>query len=200
MNIFILDEDPKVAARMQCDKHVVKMIVESAQMLCTTHRYLDGKEWIDRSKNGRKITRWSHWTDPPKASNHPVLYKSVMIKHPCTIWTCKSLENYDWHTEHALELCAEYTRRYGKTHATERLIQWCKKYIPMNWNERQTSKGLTPFAQAMPDHYKVSGDAVQAYRNYYIGDKARFAKWKESSLVPEWFSQGVLELSSASAI
>ena len=56
MNIFILDEDPKVAARMQCDKHVVKMIVESAQMLCTTHRYLDGKEWIDRSKNGRKIT------------------------------------------------------------------------------------------------------------------------------------------------
>jgi len=63
----------------------------------------------------------------------------------------------------------------------------------MNRNDRQTSEGLTPFAQAMPDHYKVSGDAVQAYRNYYIGDKARFAKWKESSLVPEWFSEGVLE-------
>ena len=189
MNIFVLDEDPKVAARMQCDKHVVKMIVESAQMLCTTHRYLDGKEWIDRSKNGRKITRWSHWTDPPKASNHPVLYKSVMLKHPCTIWTCKSLDNYDWHVEHALELCAEYDRRYHKIHATEKILRWCKKYSPRNSNRRQLSKGLTPFAQAMPDHYKVRGDAVQAYRNYYIGDKARFAKWKEPSLVPEWFSE-----------
>ena len=110
MNIFVLDEDPKVAARMQCDKHVVKMIVESAQMLCTTHRYLDGKEWIDRSKNGRKITRWDHWSDYADACYRPMLYKSVMLNHPCTIWTCKSLDNYDWHVEHALELCAEYDR------------------------------------------------------------------------------------------
>ena len=200
MNIFVLDEDPKVAARMQCDKHVVKMIVESAQMLCTAHRYLDGKEWIDRSKNGRKITRWDHWSDYADACYRPMLYKSVMLNHPCTIWTCKSLENYDWHVEHALELCAEYDRRYRKIHVTEKILRWCKKYAPKNSNRRQLSKGLTPFAQAMPDHYKVSGDAVQAYRNYYIGDKARFAKWKESSLVPEWFSQGVLEPSSASAI
>ena len=191
MNIFVLDEDPKVAARMQCDKHVVKMIVESAQMLCTTHRYLDGKEWIDRSKNGRKITRWDHWTDYADSCYRPMLYKSVMLNHPCTIWTCKSLENYDWHVEHALELCAEYDRRYRRIHATEKILRWCKKYSPKNSNKRQLSKGLTPFAQAMPDHYKVSGDAVQAYRNYYIGDKARFAKWKEPSLVPEWFSEAV---------
>jgi hypothetical protein len=52
MNIFILDENPVTAAKMQCDKHVVKMIIESAQMLCTAHRYLDGKEWTDYSKNG----------------------------------------------------------------------------------------------------------------------------------------------------
>jgi hypothetical protein len=197
MNIFILDENPVKAAKMQCDKHVVKMIIESAQMLCTTHRYLDGKEWIDYSKNGRKITRWDHWTDPPmESSNRPMLYKSVMINHPCTIWTCESWDNYYWHVEHALELCAEYTRRYRKVHATEKIIRWCKKYAPRNRRSRSNSffgKGLTPFAQAMPDHYKVSGDAVQAYRNYYIGDKARFAKWKESSLVPEWFSEGVLE-------
>jgi len=191
MNIFVLDEDPKVAARMQCDKHVVKMIVESAQMLCTTHRYLDGKEWIDRSKNGRKITRWDHWSDYADACYRPMLYKSVMLNHPCTIWTCKSLDNYDWHVEHALELCAEYDRRYRKIHATEKILRWCKKYSPRNSNRRQLSKGLTPFAQAMPDHYKVSGDAVQAYRNYYIGDKARFAKWKEPSLVPEWFNVNV---------
>ena len=191
MNIFVLDEDPKVAARMQCDKHVVKMIVESAQMLCTTHRYLDGKEWIDRSKNGRKITRWDHWSDYADVCYRPMLYKSVMLNHPCTIWTCKSLENYDWHVEHALELCAEYDRRYRRIHATEKILRWCKKYSPKNSNKRQLSKGLTPFAQAMPDHYKVSGDAVQAYRNYYIGDKARFAKWKEPSLVPEWFSEAV---------
>ena len=191
MNIFVLDEDPKVAARMQCDKHVVKMIVESAQMLCTTHRYLDGKEWIDRSKNGRKITRWDHWTDYADACYRPMLYKSVMLNHPCTIWTCKSLDNYDWHVEHALELCAEYDRRYRKIHATEKILRWCKKYSPRNANRRQLSKGLTPFAQAMPDEYKVRDDAVQAYRNYYIGDKARFAKWREPSLVPEWFSEEI---------
>ena len=160
-------------------------------MLCTTHRYLDGKEWIDRSKNGRKITRWDHWSDYADACYRPMLYKSVMLNHPCTIWTCKSLENYDWHVEHALELCAEYDRRYHKIHATEKILRWCKKYSPRNSNKRQLSKGLTPFAQAMPDHYKVSGDAVQAYRNYYIGDKARFAKWKEPSLVPEWFNEAI---------
>jgi len=157
MNIFVLDEDPNIAASMQCDKHVVKMILESAQMLCSV--YPEGV----------------------------APYKKAFYNHPCTRWVRESSENWSWLVCHAKGLCAEYTRRYEKIHKSEKVITWCA-------SEPVVVKGeLTPFAQAMPDHYKVSGDAVQAYRNYYIGDKARFAKWKESSLVPEWFSVGVLE-------
>ena len=55
MNIFILDKDPMKAAMMLCDRHVPKMIVESAQMLSTVHRLLDGKPEKRRSKSGKTI-------------------------------------------------------------------------------------------------------------------------------------------------
>ena len=57
MNIFALDKDPVVAAQMSCDKHIVKMILESAQMLCTAKRVLDGTEYMDKTKNGRNCTQ-----------------------------------------------------------------------------------------------------------------------------------------------
>ena len=60
MNVFYLHKDPKVAAEMSCDKHVVKMILESAQLLSTAHRVLDGSEYYDKTKYGRKIKRWNH--------------------------------------------------------------------------------------------------------------------------------------------
>ena len=50
MNIFVLDKDPHIAAQMHCDRHVPKMIVESAQMLSTAHRLLDGEEYMAPSK------------------------------------------------------------------------------------------------------------------------------------------------------
>ena len=52
MNIFVVDEHPIAAANQMIDKHVVKMILESGQMLSTAHRVLDGEEWTDYSKNG----------------------------------------------------------------------------------------------------------------------------------------------------
>ena len=75
MNIFVLDKDPVVAAQMQCDKHVVKMIVESAQMLSTAHRILDGEFYYDRNANGRKVQRWRH--PIPHMELH--LYKAVHL-------------------------------------------------------------------------------------------------------------------------
>ena len=86
MNIFILDEDPVVAAQAQCDKHVVKMVLESAQMLSTTHRLL--------------------------GENHQVFYKTVHKNHPCTVWTRRSSGNYLWHLEHWTALCDEYRHLY----------------------------------------------------------------------------------------
>jgi len=57
MNIFYLDKDPIVAAEMSCDKHVCKMIIESAQMLSTAHRMIDGTQYTGKTKKGRNIKR-----------------------------------------------------------------------------------------------------------------------------------------------
>ena len=181
MNIFVLDKDPKISAEMMCDKHVVKMIVESAQMLSTVHRYLDGNEYISYSKNGRRIKRWSHETD--RADSEMKLFKSVMLNHPCTIWTRESLGNYCWLSCHALNLCYEYTSRYNREHKTEGLIKWFMK----NYPKKLYGFHLTEFPQAMPDEYKVEGNAPKAYRNYYMGEKSGFAKWT-NRLAPDWWS------------
>jgi len=176
MNIFVLDNDPAVSARMMCDKHVVKMIVETAQMLSTVHRYLDGQQYIDVSANNRRIKRW----------NHPVhdqtLYKSVMVNHPCTVWARTSHMNYHWLAQHGMALCHEYDHRYNNYHMTTRLMRWLLIVPPKNIPRGK----MTPFAQAMPDQYK-SQNAVEAYRNYYLGEKAGFAKWTNRE-IPEWFT------------
>jgi len=154
MNIFVLDYDPKVAAQMHCDKHIVKMIIEVAQMLCTVGR-----------QNG---------FDTP--------YRSTHARHPCTLWAAESKSNWNWLIEHGIAMGEEYTRRYGRTHKSSEIIQWCANH---NIGPK-VDKGLTPFAKAMPDEYKVD-DAVQSYRNYYLGAKAHFAKWKTGA--PDWWKE-----------
>jgi len=176
MNIFVLDNDPAVSARMMCDKHVVKMIVETAQMLSTVHRYLDGQQYIDVSANNRRIKRWNHPT------HDHILYKSVMLNHPCTVWARTSHMNYDWLAQHGMALCHEYDHRYNNYHMTTRLMRWLLIVPPKNIPRGK----MTPFAQAMPDQYK-SQNAVEAYRNYYLGEKAGFAKWTNRE-IPEWFT------------
>ena len=78
MNIFILDNDPVIAAQMQCDKHVVKMIVESAQMLSTVHRMLDGTMERRPSKSGSMIQYWKLDDD-----REDILYKACHFNHLC---------------------------------------------------------------------------------------------------------------------
>ena len=171
MNIFVLDEDPKIAAQMMCDKHVVKMIVESCQMLSTNHR-LSGSNTV-----------YTITFD---------LYKQAFANHPCTVWARQTKENYMWLSDHTLELCHEYTRRYGKVHSCENMATWFSMYYPLKTPEG----GLTPFAQAMPDKYK-SENAVNSYRSYYLGEKSMFAKWKQQN-VPEWYSFGLASNTSLS--
>ena len=97
MNIFRVDEDPTVAAQMLCDKHIVKMPLETAQMLCSVfHRYDFG---------------------------HLVMYKEAYKNHPCTRWAGDSKENYRWLVKHGLELCREYTKRYDKKHKCQEVIE-----------------------------------------------------------------------------
>lgn len=153
MNIFAVDTDPKIAAQQLCDKHVVKMILESAQMLCSVF------------PNG----------DAP--------YRRAFYNHPCTKWARESAENYEWLLDHAYAMCQEYTRRYGKVHKSLDAISWCgSNYHKLNIPR----KGLTKFAQAMPEQYKNSC-GVTAYRSYYNGEKAYFAKWSKRE-TPSWFN------------
>ena len=89
MNIFILDDTPKRCAQQHCDKHVVKMILETAQILSTAHVIIDDNQ---------------------------IGYKPTHINHPCTQWCCESRDNYDWLFELFEELCLEYKYRYGREH------------------------------------------------------------------------------------
>ena len=152
MNIFVLDLDPTNAARYQCDRHVVKMVLESAQLLCSAHE------------------------------NAP--YKRTHYNHPSAVWTRSSLSNYKWLLAHAYALADEYKARYGKEHKCVEVLDWCRDTNPMILD-----LGLTPFAQAMPDQYK-NDDPVVAYRNYYIHEKVKIAKWKHGN-VPSWFTTEV---------
>ena len=155
MNIFVLHQDPKTCAEMHCDKHVVKMIVETAQLLCGAHHMSSERE------------------DIPYRLSHK--------NHPCAIWTRESIDNYRWLVCLGMELCQEYTKRYGKTHKSQQVIQWCGDNEPTI-----PCQGMTAFKLAMPDICKISADPVENYREYYIKEKMSFCTWKTTT--PSWFS------------
>ncbi len=154
MNIFVLDENPRIAAKMACNKHVVKMVTETAQILCSVF------------ENGEAPYRRSHYN------------------HPCCKWARMSQGNYCWLIIHGVVLSKEYTRRYGKVHAASKVIGWCAE------NRHLLSFPLfekTPHPQCMPSTCKRA-NAVSGYRNYYILEKAYFAKWPETK-IPYWWPQ-----------
>ena len=110
MNIFYLHNNPVICARQHCDKHVVKMILEYAQILSTTHRVCDGTQTIEIS-NGRKIKRWTLNDD-----RNNVLYKATHINHPSTLWARSSNKNYQWLFSLWVQLLKEYYYQIGRAH------------------------------------------------------------------------------------
>lgn len=155
MNIFYLDENPVEAAKAHHDKHCIKMILECAQMLSTTHRLLDDND-------------------------DPILYKASFKNHPCTKWVRSSLDAYMYTYNLFRALCDEYTHRYGKIHASDSRLDDILKHPPKNI---PLTKSLPP-AQAMPEQYK-NNSAVQAYRDYYNGEKVKLSKWTKRKQ-PSW--------------
>ena len=152
MNIFVLSMDLKKCAQFHCDAHVVKMILEYAQILCTVV-----------NENGG--------TSP---------YKSTHKKHPCVLWAGRSLENWLWLQELARVLNEEYQYRFcsEKPHKSS-VVASKLKAPPLQ------SLGLTPFAQAMPEGRRVDGEAVQAYRQFYIHEKKHLLKYTRRE-PPAW--------------
>jgi hypothetical protein len=180
MNLFILDNNPIIAAQQQCDKHVVKMIVESGQMLSTAHRMLDGHQCRKASKSGKTMVKYWYMDNDTEFT----LYKAVHMGHPCTIWTMESSENYNWHYKHFIALCDEYKYRYGKTHSTDtklrNILSKCPNNIPIGQ--------LTPFKLAMGSNPEcIMEDAVKSYRAFYQTKQERFKMVWSKRPVPKWF-------------
>jgi hypothetical protein len=155
VNIFVLDSDINTCARYHCDQHVVKMILESVQILCTA-----------LNKKG--------FSTP---------YKSTHGGHPCVLWVEHSWQNFRWLAQLALALNAEYRYRFDKTadHASIAVLEQITKC-------EFDDHGLTEFVQAMPEEYRVPGNAVLAYRQFYRAEKMRFARWSRRR-VPGWIGE-----------
>tara|TARA_R100000742_G_C4252390_1_gene70579 strand:- start:295 stop:792 length:498 start_codon:yes stop_codon:yes gene_type:complete len=161
MNIFYVDKDPAKAAIYLPDKLVVKMPLESAQMLSTVHRVYNGDEYCDLLG----------------------LYKTAHLNHPCTIWARESVMNYKWLYMHFVALSHEYNRRYGKVHASYRKLNDKLAEVPTQIPKYK----FYPPAQAMPDQYK-DPNPVKAYRNYLINEK-HYAEWNKCTPKPWWWTK-----------
>jgi hypothetical protein len=155
MNIFYIHTDPIIAAQQLADDHIRKMQIESAQMCCTAH--------------------WETGSEAP--------YKRAHKNHPSTIWTRQSIQHYNWLVEHGLEICREFEIRYGKPHATKKVLEWCKENKP-----NLPDNGFTAPPKCMPEEFRVE-DTIESYKNFYTNDKVKVKKldWKKiPSRKPNW--------------
>lgn len=154
MNVFWLDEDPRLAARYHCDQHVNKLLLEAAQVLCTAAR-----------ENGLDAE---------------FLYSPTHASHPVTEWATESRANWLRLREHAEALNEEFVERYDKdeAHASWQVIE---RIDPDEIGFPQSAP--TPRPQAMPDEYRCD-DPVEAYRAYYAGEKAEWAEWRYTDPPP----------------
>jgi len=157
MNLFILSLIHYEIALYMMDKHVSKILIEAVQMLCTALHVLE-------------------------PGQHTGIYKMTHKNHPVTVWCRESKENFEWTLQLIECLHEEWRFRYNHTkiHKSYIMAMYLKEHIPSEF----PSKGLTPFALAMPDEYKRD-DPVESYRLYYKSKKA-IASWKQRS-PPKWF-------------
>jgi hypothetical protein len=147
MNIFYLDHNPRTAAEMMHDKHVVKMILETAQILSTVcHRH---DTWVEE------------------------MYRPTHPHHPSVVWAGDSSAHFHWLVEHGQHLCNEYNYRYGRFHRSGPVIDLCGAEAPVHFPARTWVQPT----QAMPDEFKIAGDSVAAYRAYYLGRKVEQSSW-----------------------
>jgi len=158
MNIFYTHHLPSECARDHCDKHLVKMVLETAQLLSTAHHVIDG---VDARPN---------------------IYAKTHTNHPSALWVRQSMEHYGWTRDLLQALGEEYTHRYGKNHKTIREVLPAlilpPKGMPMDG-------GWTPPPQCMPDEYKTQATEV-AYQRYIRNVKGHFCKWTKR-VPPSWF-------------
>jgi len=190
MNVFYLDRDPVTAAQMQCDKHVVKMSTEAAQMVSTALLLLF----------------------PDKVSRDK-LFKAAYVNHRANVWLRKCARNIIWLTKHGVSLCEEYTYRYGKKHKSESVVRYASEFLSsLSINDLDMAKlplystdaegrPYISIPLCMPEKYYPQGCmtdnkeclvlplAVESYRRFYQEEKSSFARWnKRPNRKPNWYT------------
>ena len=173
MNLFILSLIHKEIAEAMMDKHISKIILEAVQMLCSARRVL---EPTDEDKN-------------------KCLYKLAHKNHPVTIWCRTSKANFVWVLDLIDHMHTEWKYRYehpeSKMHKSYLVAKYLRENMPSDDKFEQV--GLTAFALAMPDKYKVVDDAVLSYRNYYMSEeKQLIATWNKKRGKPEWYKRSIV--------
>eukprot|EP00443_Scrippsiella_acuminata_P065498 CAMPEP_0115551682 /NCGR_PEP_ID=MMETSP0271-20121206/95854_1 /TAXON_ID=71861 /ORGANISM="Scrippsiella trochoidea, Strain CCMP3099" /LENGTH=238 /DNA_ID=CAMNT_0002985285 /DNA_START=84 /DNA_END=800 /DNA_ORIENTATION=- len=163
MNIFFLSMRPKQAARWHANIHIVKMIVETAQLLCNVHHRAADKD--------------SHCA-PPFVAKSRIPYKESQAGHRklgSMIWVAESLGNYRWGVELGLALCREYNRGRGRAagkqslHRTQAVLEWLRDHEPNFTRVRRTPVRRRHLA--MPEKLKDAPNSVEAYRDYYYSKR-----------------------------
>ncbi len=166
------------------DRHVVKMILETAQLLSTAHRVIDGEEYVGQSQSGRKAKRWRL-----SGNADDIMYSATHINHPSAVWARRSVANYDWLYSHLIALGSEYTFRYGRNHVTISKLGGILSKAPQNLTEQ----AFTQMPSCMDDQYILgSQDPVANYRNYYNYGKVNLLRWTERK-PPSWIDGQVIQ-------
>lgn len=179
MNIFFLSMSPAEAAKWHANIHVVKMIVETAQLLCNVHHRAGHKD--------------SHCL-PPYSRKARIPYKDSRAGHNklgSMIWVAESLGNYRWAVRLGLALCREYNCGRGRAkgrkeqHKTQAVLEWLRDHEP---NFRRSQR--TPVQRrhlAMPDELKNAPTSVEAYRDYYFSKRRTMPLEWPAGRTPEWW-------------
>ena len=185
MNIFALDDNPVEAARLMCNSHVVKMCVESAQLLSTCTSLLVAGD-REQSLLYRALVA------------EGAIYRPTHDHHPCVKWLTESVHNREWLRIHTEALSQEYWERYGRAkgrvHASRMpahrvVAEFPEIFSPArpepDW--RLHTRFALGFMGKYPELASWSDDPVECYREFYRRDKVRFAKWSAPRSKPEWF-------------
>lgn len=202
MNIFVLHENPVLAAEYHCDKHVIKMLTETCQILCSTiyrihdihnHKNVKKYSFVVDSCIFKNFPRRKEIYDNEKLIGsivHP--YGLGYVNHPCNKWSYESSANFYWLLSLGIELSKQYTFRYKKIHKCEHILNWISSSFE-NFKEKFSLHERTEFALAMKKYpaiiNKYSNDPVKAYRLFYYFDKNSFAKWDKLNNKPLWYTE-----------
>ncbi len=192
VNIFYLDEDPARCAQAHVDRHVVKMVLETAQLLSTAWHVAEP----DAVVKDLFFADLPGDAPPGECPAYPQIrlgakggriYKKTHEHHPCAEWARTSAANYSWLHQLGLELCKEYKHRYKKDHATAEVLHTLRKVPKLPRGQ------MNEPPCAMPEELKLL-DAegyyatVESYRNYYVAVKSPMFKWTNRR-PPSWLRQ-----------